>query len=589
VELDADRALDRWLKDRRPLLATIAERGTYLDAEDIRRFLDLSLPGVDELVGLRELARLGEAEAPDEVVVDTAPTGHTLRLLQMPRTLGQVAAVLDDMQAKHRFLAESLGRRGYARDAADALIQEIATDAESLQALLRDPARCGFSWVLLPEILSVEESRDGVAALRRDGVTVREMVVNRLWPPPPGPCRLCEARRRAEAATLSGLGRAFAGLPVRGVPALDAEPRGLPALRRVARSGRPLDVRPAPAKARRAAAPKRTSSKTAPPTPWLAALAPAGRRLLLFGGKGGVGKTSCSSATALAVAATGRKVLLLSTDPAHSVGDALGVALGDDERPVPGAPGLHARELDADRALAAARERYRRAVDELFDALRGGSRLDPSYDRAVIQDLMDLAPPGIDELFALVAVTDATVAPSRGARYDLVVLDTAPTGHTLRLLALPKAARAWIQAFLAVLLKYREVVGLGRLAEDLVKVSRQLRELEALLRDPARTGFAAVTRAAVLPREETVRLLRELRRLRVPVCAAIVNAVTPPGCGRCRRTAAAERAEVARLRRSLTAVGAPLILAPMVAPPPRGPARLLDWGRTWVEGEWPEA
>jgi arsenite/tail-anchored protein-transporting ATPase len=589
VALDADRALERWLKTRRPLLATIAERGTYLDAEDIRRFLDLSLPGVDELLGVYELVRLGNSVAPDEVVVDTAPTGHTLRLLQMPHTLAEVAVVLDDMQAKHRFLAESLGRRAYTGDAADRLIAEIAQDAESTQALLRDPDRCGFSWVLLPEALSVAESRDGVAALRRDGVAVRELLVNRVWPPPPCRCRLCDGRRRAEAAVLAELAAAFPGLPIRTIPAQDAEPHGLAALRRFARIGGPLVVRRGRTPGRKLASTARRSRRSREAPPWLETLAPAGRRLLLFGGKGGVGKTSCAATASLALAATGRRVLLLSTDPAHSVEDALEVPLGDDERPVPGAPGLFARELDADRAFAAARERYRRAVDDLFDALRGGSRLDASYDRAVVQDLIDLAPPGIDELFALVAVTDATVARPRDAGYDVVVLDTAPTGHTLRLLALPPSARAWIQAFLAVLLKYREVVGLGRLAEDLVTVSRQLRELEALLRDPERTGFAAVTRAAALPRLETVRLVAALRALHVPLCAVVVNAATPPGCARCRRAAAVERQEVARLRRSLTAAKAPLILAPMVAPPPQGPAALGNWGRTWTEGEWPEA
>src|SRR5207245_11002238 len=179
--------------------------------------------------------------------------------------------------------------------------------------------------------------------------------------------------------------------------------------------------------------------------------------------KGGAGKTSAAAAAALELAAhrPGR-VLLLSADPAHSIGDALQARLGDTPRPVPGAPTrLRARELDADRALREARARYRDAVDQLFDALRGGSHLDPAFDRAVVQDLIALAPPGLDELFAIVAVTSALVSGGARERMDVVVLDTAPTGHALRLLALPDAARQWVQALLAVLLKYRAVVGLG--------------------------------------------------------------------------------------------------------------------------------
>jgi arsenite-transporting ATPase len=150
-------------------------------------------------------------------------------------------------------------------------------------------------------------------------------------------------------------------------------------------------------------------------------------RLLLFGGKGGVGKTTCAAACALRLARGGRRVLLLSTDPAHSLGDALDLALSDEPRKVE--ERLVVRELDADRAFAAQRDQYRKSVDGLFDAVRGGSQFDAPYDRVVVQDLIELAPPGLDELFALFAVIEAL-----REDHDLVVVDTAPTGHSLRLL-----------------------------------------------------------------------------------------------------------------------------------------------------------
>ena len=589
VELDADKALARWLDQRRERLATIVLRGTYLDREDVERFLALSLPGTDELIGLLELRRLSRASPVDVVVVDTAPTGHTLRLLQMPETLRQIASVLDDMQAKHRFLSRSLGG-SYRADSADALIAEVEEEAAGILALLRDAARTTFSWVMLPEALSLEESRDGLAGLRRAGISVGEIVVNRVTPPPPGPCAVCEGRRRGEVKVLAETARAFRPIPLRVVDAQEEEPEGIAALRRFAPAllGPPRPLRRAravraPAK-RSASAPARSGRRTTEPW-WLRALMPPPRRLLVFGGKGGVGKTTAAATAALALAAhrtTGR-VLVLSADPAHSLADALAAALGDDERPVRGAPPrLRARELDADRALAAARERYRSAVDQLFDSLRGGSNLDPAFDRAVVQDLIALAPPGIDELFALVAVTDALTREGEGDAPATVVLDTAPTGHALRLLALPAAAREWIQALLSVLLKYRQVVGLGQLAEELVRMSKQLRGLEGLLRDPARTAFVAVTRPAELPRRETGRLLDELAELGIPVAGLLVNAITPPGCARCRRAAAREDTHVRALaRRFLTGGERPMILAPMVAPEPRGVRALRDWGNTW--------
>src|SRR5262249_27445780 len=157
-----------------------------------------------------ELGRLARARPYDEVVVDTAPTGHTLRLLQMPAYLRQIASVLDDMQAKHRFLSTSLTGR-HRPDSADELIAELEEEAAGMMDLLRDPARAAFTWVMLPERLSLEESRDGVAALAGQGLTVDEIVVNRLTPPPPGRCRLCAARRGGEAAVLAAARRAFPG------------------------------------------------------------------------------------------------------------------------------------------------------------------------------------------------------------------------------------------------------------------------------------------------------------------------------------------------------------------------------------------
>lgn len=574
AEMDADRALSRWLGARERAFRRIAARGTYLDDQDIDALFRLSLPGVDELVALLELTRL--AKGFDRVVVDTAPTGHTLRLLEMPETLARVAEVLDDLQAKHRVMLEAL--RGSARrDADDAVVEELQQQARELRALVRSE-EAEFHWVTLAEDLALLEARDGVEELRRRGIRIARLVVNRLTPAPKGRCALCSARRREEARVLRAA--ADLGLPVTGVQDEAAEPRGAAALAKLARAlrrpglGHLTKSLNSTARSTRARATSSLGHPAKDPG-WREAIAPAGTRLLLFGGKGGVGKTTAAAAAALALAGRGRRVLLLSTDPAHSVADVLQEEVGDVEREV--APGLHARELDASRAFAGRRDRYQAAVEELFRTLRGGSSFDAPYDRAVMRDLIDLSPPGVDELFGLLAVSEAL------QRHDLVVVDTAPTGHALRLLELLPKAREWLQVLLQILLKYRPVTGLGSLARDVTDTARELRELDALLHDPARARFVAVTRAAELPRLETARLLSALERLRIAVPAVLVNALTPPGCPRCRRAASLEARQLEALRAA--GRGWVMLGAPAAAPAPRGSAALRAFGGAWTRIE----
>lgn len=558
-------ALDRWLGERRETLREIASRGTYLDDQDVDRFLGLSLPGTDELAGLVELARLARESGADEVVVDTAPTAHTLRLLEMPALLQRFAGVLDALEERHRVLAERFGR-GHVPGRADRLIEEIAGEGRELGEMLRDPERASFSWVLLPEALSVAETRDALAALDQAGIVVREVIVNRVARiAPPGSCPACAARRRSEMEAVAEIRRSFGDRNLRFLPAFDKEPRGLTALRRVGRAltspGDDLVEEPSPAV-------RRPGGARLPPADWLDEIVPPGVRLVLFSGKGGVGKTTCAAATALSLAESrAGSVLLLSTDPAHSLADVLETPLGNDERPVPhGPPGLRARELDSTSAFEDWRSRHRGALGGALGALAGES------GEEVVQRVLEITPPGLDELVALSTILDAVL--DEGGP-DVAVVDTAPTGHALRLLEAPELALEWDRALLSILLKYREAVGLGRLAEGLVELSKSLKRLLALLRDPARARFVVVTRAAELPRLETLRLLDELRRLEVAVPAVVLNATSGCGCPGGRQA----RGEVSRLRKGCH--GCAIMTAPAVYPPPRGAGALSGWARTW--------
>jgi arsenite/tail-anchored protein-transporting ATPase len=582
VEVDATDALAAWLEDRRGLLETIALRGTWLDADDVARLLRLSLPGIDEIAGLLQLADFAASGRYEHIVVDTAPTGHLLRMIALPAVLEGLAEVFDRMQGKHRIMVDAL-RGAWTPDAADVLIQGVDEQARWLGALLRDPERCRVSWVTLPEDMAIRETDDGLRALAEEQITVDRVIVNRMTPPPRRPCGWCDGRRRLEGTALRPLRRRLrgSGVTIASVPAIAAEPRGPRALAAVTRhlSAESAVHAPPPAgRRRRLVAPLAATTQIVERS----ALVPAGTALVLFGGKGGVGKTTCAAALAIdtALTSTDRRVLLLSADPAHSLGDVLQEDVADDPRPIQGGPAnLSVRELDPSRGFAVLRDRFARGIEELMLRI-GGS----AGDRQVLHDLLELAPPGVDELVAIVEVIETLDADAGRATFDLIVIDTAPTGHALRLLEMPALVHDWVKAVMSILLKYQPMIGVGDLGAALLRLSRGLGQLRALLTNAARTRFLVVTRAAALPRAETVRLLARVDAAGLAAPIVVVNAVGAGTCPRCRSEDGREYKEISALARALPGVrGArrSLILAPAMLPPPAGGRDLRSFFRLW--------
>src|ERR1700719_1337148 len=152
-------------------------------------------------------------------------------------------------------------------------------------------------------------------------------------------------------------------------------------------------------------------------------------RTILYTGKGGVGKTSVAAATARRCAAAGKRTIVLSTDPAHSLSDSLGVVLGSEPTPVE--DGLWGQEVSAQEQL----ERNWAAVQDWL----GEMLVERGVDRISAEELT--VPPGLDELFSLLTLRRH----HESGEFDVVIVDCAPTGETLRLLSFPDVARWWLQ------------------------------------------------------------------------------------------------------------------------------------------------
>ncbi len=514
LELDAAASLERFRTRNGSFLREIASRGTFLTDSEIDRFLALSLPGLDELMAFLELTGWVEAGTYRLIVVDTAPTGHALRLVEMPRLLRQWLLALDALLAKHRYMrAVFSGKKD--RDGVDAFLEGLALSVKRVGTLLADPVSCRFVPVLVAERLSVLETRDLVAALTQSRVALSEAVVNRLRPA--SPCPVCTAARgrQEEELRLLLVEPAAAPLAFWGVPLLGGEVRGsgLDSFwSGASRLSLPERSVPVPVPVEEAPTVLRPLPPVLPAT-----------SLLVLAGKGGVGKTTlaCAAALHLAERSPASRVLLVSTDPAHSVADALGVAVG--AAPVTVTEGLDAMEIDSAAGLEVFKLRYAEEIERFLGGILKG--FDITFDREVLERLMDLSPPGLDEVMAVAALMDVFAS----KRYGLVVLDSAPTGHLVRLLEAPELVEGWVRAFFELLLRYRTVLRLPETTKALVTLSKNLKALRSLIADPARCGLFAVSIPTELALAETVDLVAACRRVGIAVRGLALNMVPPRG------------------------------------------------------------
>lgn len=259
-------------------------------------------------------------------------------------------------------------------------------------------------------------------------------------------------------------------------------------------------------------------------------------KLIIFGGKGGVGKTSCAVATALALSEN-FKTLLISTDPAHSVSDCLDQQIGYKVAKVDGTSNLSAIEVVADEALAAFKTAHQSELKKLLET-------STNLDSDDIEDMLTLSIPGIDEIMSFKTIIDFI----EEGQYDKYIVDTAPTGHALRLISSPKLLDAWIKVASKMRWKYRYMVTsfsgsyeIDEVDKLLLNLKKTVKRIENILKDKTKCEFIPVCIPESMAISETGRLLADLSKFEIIPRQIIVNNVMgSEDCSFCKRRKAGQ-------------------------------------------------
>ena len=253
-------------------------------------------------------------------------------------------------------------------------------------------------------------------------------------------------------------------------------------------------------------------------------------KMIMFGGKGGVGKTSCATSSAIWAAEHGRNTLIISTDPAHSLGDSLGVELSPGiPTPIEGIENLTALEINPKVNISEYKELTN--INPMEEMGMSGL-MDNLPIFGDMEEIASMTPPGIDEALAFGKILEFVEAEHD---YDLIVFDTAPTGHTLRFLSLPETLSGWIGKLLKMRLKIGNMFGAVKrlFTREDKKEDNSLEVLEKLnnailnaredLTNPVKNTFVIVMISEEMAIAETGRLLNELIKYNIPVSIIIIN------------------------------------------------------------------
>lgn len=513
--LDAQELLQNFKQRYGEVLQLLVERGSFATAEDLTPVWELNWPGLDELMGILEIQRLLNENEVDRVVVDMAPSGHALNLLGLMDFLDNFLAALDLFQEKHRAMSQAFTGR-YSADEADRFLKEMQADLTAGRQLLQDATRTHCLVASIAEPMSYAETARFLGSLQDLNIHAGGIFVNRIvkWEDSPQ----MGDRYHEQQQILKHLQEIAQPLPLFLLPQLPEEPLGGTALDLLLAQIRPSEDEP--------------TAPVVPAIQWPDKILPSlsdflseGRQLAIVGGKGGVGKSTVAAAIAFAMAQRhpDSKIRVVSIDPAHSLGDAFGLNLSHEPQQI--LPNLTGVEINSEILLEQFREDYLWELAEMIS----GDRTDPDntlqllYGPEAWRKIVAQSLPGIDEILSLLAVIDLLEQNTE----DLIILDTAPTGHLLRFLEMPNALADWLGWIFKLWIKYQDVLGRTEFMGRLRTLRQRVVKAEKKLKDSQHTEFIGVIQKGTATLAEQVRLSESLAEMGINQRYLVYNRFEP--------------------------------------------------------------
>ncbi|MEO5936086.1 MAG: ArsA family ATPase [Terriglobales bacterium] len=557
-QIDAAAQFQKFLKPYRSVMLDLLENGTMFSRAEIEPLLDTTMPGMAEISGLLAIHELMQAGEYDRVVVDTAPMGHTLRLFELPQHFREFLNFLDLAGSRDQWLAQRFGGSGRV---SSAFVAEWDRMAEQLvDALTGESSQLVL--VTSAEMFSLNESVRAHAELKESRLTIRSIVLNRVVVQT-SKCKRCGPRvtrtRRAHAFLKKNFAR---------VPVLTAEDPGQPIMgaRMLAQfadhvfARKKLRIAVGAGKGGVKAHVKPLALREAE---WPAVAGSLGFTL----GKGGVGKTTISAALAFHERESHphKGVTVCSTDPAPSLDDVFLAPIGAKPIAVLGDKLFHALEIDSTAEFRSWAERMKEKIGAAFSGhSSGGVHMDLTFDRQIFVALLNIVPPGVDEIFAIFRILDLLAE-----RKATVIIDMAPTGHALELLRTPERMLQWTRLLLKTLAAHRTLPLAQDAAVEIATLGQRLRELTKRMQDPRSTRVFCVMLPEPLAVRETERLVKALDEMDASAQGLFINRVAPgmaqPGasggqaeCMRCANATRWQASQLATLAKRYS--GSPLYL-----------------------------